>query len=334
MIIAVTGANGHVGVNLCKRLLELGHDVRAFTHRHSSALKDIHPVLIQGDLLEPETIRPLVKGAEVVFHLAARISIAGDPDGDVYRLNAEGTRNILQAAREAGVRKFIHFSSIHAIRQKPLNELLDEERELVREDGFAYDRSKADGERTVLKAAREEGFDAVVLSPTAIIGPMDPEPGLLGQAFLQLYHGKIPALVPGGYDMIDVRDLVEAAISAIDRGRKGEKYMISGKWHSIGEIARIIERHTGRRLVKTEMPFWIATIGLPFILAYSKISGSVPLYTRESLIIIRTASRKISSAKAQRELGFRPRPVEATVTDLFDWFKGAGYLDQLPKKND
>jgi len=325
MIISVTGANGHVGVNLCKALMDRGHEVRAFTHHHGEALKQIPVKIIQGDLLDPQTIVPLVTGADIVFHLAARISILGDPDGSVSKLNMVGTRNVLEMSRKAGVKRFIHFSSIHAFNQEPHNEVLDEKRELVGDKAFAYDKSKAAGERMVMKAA-SEGFDAFVMSPTAIIGPMDPEPGLLGQAFLQIYHHKIPALVPGGYDMVDVRDIVAAAITAIEKGKKGEKYLLSGKWHSIREISEIIESFTGKKTVKTEMPFWVARVGLPFILLFSKITGRTPLYTSESLTIIMGASRKISSLKAQQELGFSPRPVKNTVEDLFTWFRENGKL--------
>jgi len=327
MIIAVTGANGHVGVNLCKALSELGHEVRAFTHTHGEALKKINVRIFKGDLLDKNTIEPFVLGAEVVFHLAARISILGDPDGQVTRMNIEGTRNMLEMSRKAGVRRFIHFSSIHAFNQLPHNEVLDELRPLVGDKAFAYDKSKAEGERLVMNAAHE-GFDAFVISPTAIIGPMDHEPGLLGQAFLQIYHHKIPALVPGGYDMVDVRDIVAGAISSIEKGKKGEKYLFSGKWHSIREIAVIIEQFTGKKTIKTEMPFWVARIGLPFILLFSRLTGRVPLYTSESLTIIISASRNISNAKACRELGFNPRPVKETVEDLFTWFGENGYLNK------
>jgi dihydroflavonol-4-reductase len=232
---------------------------------------------------------------------------------------------MLNAARKAGVKRFIHFSSIHAFNQQPHNDVLDEQRSLVGEDAFAYDKSKAEGERMVLDAARE-GFDAFVISPTAIIGPMDYEPGLLGQAFLQIYHHRIPALVPGGYDMVDVRDIVAAAITAIEKGKKGEKYLLSGKWHSIKEISMIIENFTGKKTIKTEMPFWAARLGLPFIFLFSRITGRIPLYTSESLSILINASRHISNEKARRELGFNPRPVKETIEDLFTWFGQNGNL--------
>ncbi|HTX87650.1 MAG TPA: NAD-dependent epimerase/dehydratase family protein [Bacteroidales bacterium] len=325
MIIAVTGANGHVGVNLCKALKEAGHEVRALTHQNDYALRHIDVTPVKGDLLVKETLIPFVGGADIVFHLAAKISIRGDRDGSVTRLNIEGTRNIVEASRNARVKRLIHFSSIHAFNHEPLDEVLNETRPLVGDDGFAYDRSKAEGERIVRQAAAE-GMDALVLSPTAIIGPMDFEPSLTGKAFLELYHRQIPALVPGGYNWVDVRDVVSAAIAAIEKGRTGEKYLVAGTWRSIGEVARLIEKQTGSKTTKVIMPFWVARVGLPFITLYSRITGADPLYTSESLEIISKGSRHISNEKARKELGFNPRPLEDTIADIFQWFAEAGYL--------
>ena len=326
MIIAITGASGHVGINLCKSLRERGHEVRALVHRNSSVLRNLDITLVDGDLLDKESLIPLISGAEIVFHLAARISITGDRNGLVRNINTEGTRNMIELSKKLGVRRFIHFSSIHAFRQEPHNQILDENRPLVGQEAFAYDRSKADGERIVMQAA-SEGFDAFVLSPTAIVGPMDYEPSLMGKAFLQLYHHQIPALVPGGYNWVDVRDVVDGAIKSIEKGKPGEKYLLSGHWHSLPEVAALIAKHTGKRIVRTVMPFWLAWIGLPFITLFSRISGRVPLYTRESLSIIIHGSKRISHEKAAKELGYSPRPMDETAHDLLRWFKENGDLD-------
>lgn len=327
MVVAVTGANGHVGVNLCKQLADKGFEVKAPCHENDFALKHIGATIFHGDVLDPDSLNPFVDGVEVVFHLAAKISIAGDPYGKVRQLNVEGTRNIVNAAKKAGVKRFIHFSSIHAFKQQPSDSLLNESRELVGSEAFSYDRSKADGERIVSEAAKN-GLDAVILSPTAIIGPMDFEPSLMGKAFLQLYHRQIPALVPGGYNWVDVRDIAATAIAAIEKGRKGEKYLLAGKWHSLKEISLLIQKITHKKTPQVEMPFWTAKAGLPFITLFSRITGTVPLYTKESLEIIRNSNRCISNKKAVAELGFNPRPVEETVRDIFGWFDKNDFLTQ------
>ncbi|MCK9422047.1 MAG: NAD-dependent epimerase/dehydratase family protein [Bacteroidales bacterium] len=325
MRIAVTGANGHVGINLCKSLLGFGHQVNALFHRNSRGIKEIPVNLFKGDILDYQSIKLLLENVDVVFHLAARISITGDPDGMVTRINTEGTHNILNLALECGVKRFIHFSSIHAFQQQPKDKSLDESRPLVSQGGFAYDRSKATGERAVIEAVKN-GLDAVILSPTAIIGPVDPQPSLTGKAIIDLYNHKIPSLVPGGYDWVDVRDVVSAAITAMDKGRTGEKYLLSGQWHSLKEFSTLIQEYSGRKIVGTILPLWLARFGLPFISIYSKMSRTEPLYTNESLTIITEGSRMISNAKACKELDFNPRPLSDTIRDMIDWLKESGNI--------
>ena len=325
MKIAVSGANGHVGVNLCKALVERGHVVNALIHKNTNGLQGIPVQLVQGDVLDKNTLFPLIQDSDIVFHLAARISITGDPDGMVSRINAEGTRNMIDVAVSCNVRRFIHFSSIHAFRQDPFGELLDESRPLVGNKGFAYDMSKATGERAVMEAVKH-GLDAVVLSPTAIIGPADFEPSLVGKAVIDICNGKIPSLVPGGYDWVDVRDIVSAAINAIVHGRTGEKYLLSGHWHSLKEFSHLIGYHTGHKTINTVVPIWLARVGLPFTSLYSKVTRTKPLYTSESLTIISEGNRNISHSKASRELNYNPRPFSDSLMDFVSWLKETGQI--------
>jgi dihydroflavonol-4-reductase len=320
MNIAVTGANGHVGINLCLALQGKGHFVRALSHKNDFGLKHINVESYKGDLLKRDSLRSFLVDIDVVVHLAAKISIKGDPDGSVKKINVEGTRNILEVARHSGIKRFIHFSSIHAFQQEPLDEVLDEMRPIVGSGGFAYDRSKAEGERMVLASAKD-GFDAIVLCPTAIIGPVDYEPSLIGKAMLELYNHQVPALVPGGYNWVDVRDVVNGCIAAIENGRSGEKYLLSGQWRSLKDVTALITKYSGMKTTSLMMPFWVAQFGLPFITAYSKITGGEPLYTKESLHIIKNGNRHISNAKSRNELGFNPRDLEDTIKDLFIWFR-------------
>jgi dihydroflavonol-4-reductase len=331
MKIAVTGANGHVGVNLCDTLIKQGHEVRALTHHHNSFLEGLPLQQFRGDLLDLESLRPFMDGVEVVFHLAAKISIRGDRDGSVWKVNTDGPRNMVETAKAAGVKKFVHFSSIHAFQQHPSGQVLDETRALVEQTGFAYDRSKAAGERIVREASRN-GLDAVIINPCAIIGPHDPKPSLTGKAVLSLISHQIPALVPGGYNWVDVRDIVNGAISASQRGVKGEKYLLSGTWCSLTDLSAMLAKLSGARTPQRVMPFWLARIGLPFITSYSRIAGSEPLYTGESLTILSEGSRMISSEKARRELDYKTRSLETTLRDLIDWFREKGMLDKTENK--
>lgn len=325
MKVAVTGANGHVGSNLCRELLLRGYQVRALTHKHTKAIQDLPVELFQGDILDKESLRPFLREVDYCFHLAASISIKGDPDGMVWKINAGGTRNITEIALEQKIKRFLHFSSIHAFQQHPSDEHLDETRPLVGSSGFAYDRSKAEGERTVNQAVKN-GLDAIILSPTAIIGPGDPEPGLIGKALLELYYHQIPALVPGGYNWVDVRDVVRGAINAMTIGQVGEKYLLSGTWHSLLDLSQLVAKVTGAKTPQIEMPLWVARFGLPFITLYSHIAGVEPLYTKESLQIIAEGNRLISNEKACRALNFSSRSLEESVRDTFVWFQEQGYI--------
>lgn len=320
MVIAVTGANGHVGINLCQELIRHGHSVRALMHKHNEAIRHIPVEQIPGDILNRESLDPLVKGADVVFHLAAKISISGDNDNSVKAINILGTKNIVEASRANRVQKFIHFSSIHAFDHHPTDQHLDESRPLVTNSPFSYDMSKAEGERIVMQAANE-GFNALVVCPTAIIGPADYEPSLIGKAIVDLYNRSIPALVPGGYNWVDVRDIVTACINAIDKGRPGEKYILSGTWRSLRDVSEIVANVSGGKTTSLVLPFWMAKLGLPFIQLYCKMSGTIPPYTRESLLILENGNKLIRNEKAMKELDFQPRALEKTINDLFQWFK-------------
>jgi dihydroflavonol-4-reductase len=196
---------------------------------------------------------------------------------------------------------------------------LDESASLVTDSPSAYDSSKAEAERLVLEAT-ENGLDAVILNPTAIIGPYDAQPSYLGQALIKIYRNSLPMLVSGGYDFVDVRDVIEAAIQAAANGRKGERYILSGNWMSLKELSKEINRITGKKTTQFSVPIQVARVGLPFIQLHSKISGSLPLYTSEALDNIQFSNKNISNLKARTELGYNPRPIEETLSDTFAWF--------------
>ncbi len=325
MKIAVTGASGHIGVNLCRELVNRGHSLKALVHKNTKSLKDIPLEPIQGDLIDPDSLSALVQDADIVFHLGALISIRGNRAGELFDINIEGTRSICKASQTASVKRFIHFSSIHALLHAPYNQVLDESRPLAVEDKMAYSRSKALAEEIVLDAAKQ-GLDAVILSPTAVLGPFDHAPSLLGRALILLALGKLPALIPGGYDWVDVRDVVAASITAIDKGKKGERYLLSGHWMTLRQISNLVSGIIDSRPKKFTCPNWLARLGLPFINLYCSIYEKEPLYTYDSLFTLRTAHKNISHKKASQELGFQPRPFKETLRDTIEWFRENGYL--------
>jgi len=325
MKIAVTGANGHVGANLCRSLIAESHQVKALVHEHQDALEGLDIEIIHGSVNDSEALRKLFKGADIVFHLAAVISIDGQKD-KLLEVNYEGTQNLINIIRENGVKRLIHFSSIHALQHYPFNEPMDEKRPLMTEGPTWYEITKSRADKMVLEAARE-GLDAVVLNPTAIVGPNDFKPSLVGTVLIRLYNNSLPALVPGGYNWVDVRDVVHGAIAAMERGRKGERYILGGKWVSVRDLALTVEKVTGKKVNKLTVPTGLARIGVPFIKAYAKITKQEPLYTGESLTTLVEVNKLISCRKAEIELGYSSRDLEITVRDTIDWFRQKGYIN-------
>ena len=325
MRIALTGASGHIGVNLCRLLLERGHQLRVLIHRNTVGLENLPLSRVQGDLRDARSLDELVAGAEAVIHLAAVISIRGRKTRDLFTHNVEGTRRIVEAARRGSIRRFIHFSSIHALQHRPYDRVLDESRPLALDDPMPYSRSKALAEAVVQRAV-EEGLDAVILNPTAVIGPNDYAPSLLGRALILLAQGRLPALVPGGYDWVDARDVAAAAEAAVERGRSGERYILSGRWSDLRELAEMTARVNGRPPRKFVCPYGLARLGVPFLNLYCALRSKIPLYTRDSLSTLHVGHRRISCDKAVRELGFSPRPLPETVRDTLDWFRTNGFI--------
>ncbi|MBM3695481.1 MAG: NAD-dependent epimerase/dehydratase family protein [Actinobacteria bacterium] len=329
MRVVVTGASGHLGANLVRRLLEGGDRVRAVVHRRARALEGLDVEVVPGDVLDPESLRAAFTGVEVVYHLAGVISIRGDAGGQVSAVNVEGAANAAAAAREAGVRRMVHCSSVHAFDTAAGRGSLDETAPRVLAGSrrhFAYDRSKAEGERRV-RAEIARGLDAVIVHPTAVIGPFDFEPSLLGRFFLRLYRGSLPALVRGGFDFVDARDAAEGMVAAAARGGKGESYLLGGHFCRIAALASLAAAASGRRHCRPTLPLWLARVGVPFLRAAAAVARTEPLYTAESLAILR-AGRPVDHSKAERDLGYSSRPIEETVADLYRWFDSQGMLSK------
>lgn len=320
----VTGAAGHVGGNLVRALLAKGRKVRAVVRNDTRALDGLGVEVVRADVLDLDSLVRAFEGAEVVYHLAALISIIGDQGGKVSRTNVEGPRNVVEACLRNKVRRLVHFSSIHCYEQAPANEVLDETRRFVDERAPAYDRSKVGGQREVM-AAVSKGLDAVVVNPTAVIGPYDFKPSRMGAVLIAMARGRFPGLVEGGFDWVDVRDVVAGALAAEERGRTGENYLLGGQFRPVKDIAVEVSKVTGAPVPRFVSPLWLAALGAPFAEAWSRMTGGFPLFTRESLKALR-GNQHVSSAKAQRELGYAARPFEETIRDTLHWFREAGML--------
>jgi dihydroflavonol-4-reductase len=188
-----------------------------------------------------------------------------------------------------------------------------------------YEQSKTESEKLVLEAVKT-GLNAVIITPTAIIGPFDYKPSYLGQALIKMYTNSLPMLVPGGYNWVDVRDVVSCAIAASEKGRQGERYIASGHYLSLKELSLLISKVTGRKTPTFTGPSILAKAGLPFISFYARLKNDEPLYTSNSLEILRNCNRCISHAKAAKELNYHPRSLDDTLKDTFDWLNANGLI--------
>ena len=246
-----------------RTLLKEHKTVRALVNTDRKALEGLPVEVIQADIRDPYSLYQAFSDTDVVYHLAAIISLAMDNWASVEAVNVIGTRNVVDACLKCRVRRLIHFSSIHAIEQTPMSIPVDEKRPLIDSKACPpYDRSKAASEREVRKGI-EEGLDGVILNPTAVIGPNDFQLSHLGVVLLALAQGKMPALVEGGFNWVDARDVAEAARRAEEKAPTGAKYLLSGRWASIAELAKLTEEITGIPKPRLVFPVWLARTGAP-----------------------------------------------------------------------
>lgn len=316
MQVAVTGASGHVGSALVRELLARGHDVRAIVRTDTRPLEGLGLEIRRLDVTDAAAVTAALAGVEVVFHAAARLSLESGPDPVAEATNVEGTRNVLDACRRGGVRRLVHFSSVHALK-KDGRALLDEH------EGLTYERSKALAERLVRDAAARD-LDAVVVSPCAVVGPFDFKPSYLGRVLLMLARGLLPATVRGGQSWVDVRDVACSAIAAAERGERGERYVLGGHWLPMQEFASRAARIAGTRGPLGAVPSGLAKAFAPLAERASRLVGAEPVFTRASMDALELEPRPSDPAAAA--LGHAPRPIDATLTDTFAFFTEQGLL--------
>lgn len=322
MLFAITGASGHVGANLVRALLARGDRVRVLLHDRDHALSGLDVERVRGDVLDPPSLERAFAGAEIVVHLAALISIQGDRGGRVPAINVQGAGNAAAAALRCGARRFVHTSSVHAF-DLSRGGLIDETSPRAEARHLAaYDRSKAAGEQAV-RAVVAQGLDAVVVHPTGVLGPFDFEPSRMGRTLLGLRDRALPSLVAGGFDWVDVRDVVAAILAAAERGRRNESYLVPGEWRPVVELAKLAAEITGVAPPRLVSPIGLARVGVPFAALWGWARKQEPLYTGESLSTLAHTAR-ISGDKAARELGHRPRPLVDTLRDAYAWFAETG----------
>lgn len=316
----VTGATGHVGNVLVRTLLERGEKVRALILPGESR-ESIHGLdieAVEGDVLNLDSLFKSMQGVRGVFHLAGIISIMPGQNPFVRKVNVEGTRNILRIAKELRIDRLVYTSSIHAI-QRVQEGVIDERVPYDMDNPYgAYDRSKAEATLEVLNAA-QAGLDAVVACPTGVIGPYDFRGSMMGAVINDAALAKPAVYVDGAYDFVDVRDVAGGLISAAEKGRRGESYILSGHKISVRYVLETVREITGNNFFQMKIPFDLARFAARFTPMYYRLSRETPRFTPYSLEVLHSNSN-ISHAKATRELDYKPRPLYESIRDAIKWF--------------
>lgn len=321
-MIVVTGATGHVGNVLVRSLVARGaKDVRALVGPSGriDSLAGLDVRTSAADVRDYQSLLRAFRGAEIVYHTAGIVSIAGRGSERLRLTNVEGTRNVLAACREAGVGRLLYTSSVHALVEPPPGVCLDEGSP-VDPAGVRgpYARTKAEATLLVLAAAHE-GLDAVVTFPPGIIGPYDFRLSYTGRFLRDCARGRLKVYVDGAYNFVDVRDVAQGLIAAAEKGRPGEGYVLCGHTISIADLIHTIEAISGVRGPRWRFPFGLTRSVSVLMPAYYWIRREQPLFTTYSLDVI-ASNCLMSSEKARQELGFHPRPLHETLKDTIDWY--------------
>lgn len=319
MKVAVTGAAGYLGTNLLPLLTERGDEITAIdrvTPQHADAA---NITWVSADVLDPASMRAALDGAEVVYHLVAVITLANKNDL-AWRVNTEGVRVVAEAAHAVGVRRFVHASSIHAFDQYSCGGSIDETALRSTDAGLpVYDRSKWAGEIELRKVI-ESGLDGVLCNPTGVFGPADYGTPLsrINLSLRDAARGRIPAMIDGGFDLVDVRDVARGLILAGDQGRTGENYLLGGEMISMLELCRMAARHGGKRGPRFSISPKLVAGLIPVMEPIGKRLGT-DVVSKAALGALVSAPL-VDHGKATRELAYRPRPIDDTVRDLVTFF--------------
>lgn len=321
-MILITGASGHIGNVLVRELLQRGEHLRALVleGEDTSSLEGLPIERVYGDVLKPETLIPAFEGVQIVYHLAGIISIFPGPNPLMRRVNVEGTRNVLEAARQAGVRRLVYTSSIHALERPPLGVQINEGLRFdPHNPAGEYDRTKAEATLAVQQAVKD-GLDAVIVCPTGVIGPEDYRQSELGVLLWTWARTRVNFLVDGIFDFVDVRDIARGHILACERGRTGETYILGGERVSLARLWAMVRETAGNASQSIIVPFRLATLAARIAPFFYRLLRRKPAFTPYALETVNSNS-EISHEKARRELGYTPRPLIETVRDTVRWWR-------------
>jgi dihydroflavonol-4-reductase len=308
-------------------LLERGYPVRALV-RPGSRVTELDVETVRGDLRDPESLERAAAGCSLVFHVAADYRLWAKDTGELYQSNVDGTRNLFQAAKNAGVERIVYTSTVGCI-GVPHDGIGDETMAVSLEDMTGdYKRSKFLAEQAALEFARG-GLPVVIVNPTAPIGDHDVKPTPTGKIVLDFLNGDMPAFIDTGLNVVDVRDTAEGHLLACERGRVGERYILGSENLTLAEILQKLAAIAGRKAPTMRLPYAVAYCAGACSTAWAGISGMPP---RVPLDAVRMARKKmwVSHEKAARELGFAPGPADRALARAVEWFRGAAARAHVP----
>jgi len=324
----VTGATGFVGSHVARLLAAQGADLRLLTRSSSptSNIDSLKAERVTGDLTDPESLKKGMQGCEFVFHVAADYRLwVRDPE-QMYRANVEGTRAILRAAEESNVRRVVYTSSVATMGFNGNGAPCDEESPVALSNMIGhYKRSKFMAEQIVLEAGRG-GANVVMVNPTTPIGEQDIKPTPTGRIIVDFLNRNFPAYLDTGLNLVDVTECAQAHITAVEKAHPGERYIIGGENLTLKQILDKLAAITGLPAPTMKVPHMVA---MGFAACDQVFTGLVlGKEPRATVDAVRMGRKKMfaSSAKAERELGYKVVPVDGALHRAVEWFKGHGYV--------
>lgn len=331
--ILVTGAAGFLGGTICRQLIDRGDDVRAFVLPNDPAMKFVpaEAEICAGDLTDKESLErffTVEEGTEtVVLHIASIVSVNPDYNQKVMDVNVGGTQNIIDLClAHPECKKLVYCGSTGAIPEAPKGEAIKEVSEFKPDEVLGcYSMSKAMASQLVLDAVREKGLNACIVQPSGIMGPEDFAVGETTGTLIKIINGEMPAGIDGSFNLCDVRDLAAGTIAAIDKGRKGQCYILGNEPVSFKDFTKMVCDESGCEPVKMFLPIWAANLMGKIMENKAKRTGTKPLMTTFSVYNL-ARNNTFDSSKAKEELGYTTRSYRETIHDEVQWLKKSGKI--------
>lgn len=316
----VTGGTGYLGSTLLQKLVDMDSRVRALKLPSEEVKKELLDKIefIEGNVCDKSSLEELfnVEGNTSVIHCAGMVSIRSSNSPLVRQVNVEGTKNMLDISKEHGVSKFIYVSSVHAIPEKKNGEMITEVKDFdAKKVTGHYAKTKAEATSYVLNST----LNTSVVHPSGIIGPGNYQ-SYLSNMIMEYCKGKLRVSINGGYDFVDVRDVVDGIISCEQKGKDKECYILSNRYYSIKEIMDTLSELENIPKVKTVLPLWLAKCVSPFAEGYYLSRKESPIFTPYSMYTLGSNSN-FSHQKATEELDYHPRELKLSLKDSIDWLR-------------